>query len=70
MGKQKSLTPSEALIQLQALIARQATHADTYKYDDPEILHPKADKILCALLRHYQQHDVVEAFEAVRKWYA
>jgi len=38
--------------------------------DDPENVHMEADKILCELLRSYGDHDIVEAFEALPRWYA
>ena len=37
---------------------------------DIEIAHMQADEILCELLRDLGYIDVVDAWEAVEKWYA
>jgi hypothetical protein len=37
---------------------------------DTELAHSEADKILCELLRSFGCDDVVEAFDALDKWYA
>lgn len=39
-------------------------------YGDPESGHVRADEALCALLRGLGFDDVVDAYEAVEKWYA
>lgn len=37
---------------------------------DPEAAHSQADEVLCDLLRQLGHDDVVEAWDAVPKWYA
>lgn len=38
--------------------------------DDPEFGHPIADNVLCELLKTLGYPDVVEAYQAIDKWYA
>lgn len=40
------------------------------KDGDIEAQHSRADGVLCAVLRAYGAGELVDAFEAVEKWYA
>lgn len=39
-------------------------------YGDKEIVHWKADEILCEALERLGQHELVKLFRKVEKWYA
>jgi hypothetical protein len=36
---------------------------------DPEIAHPRADDLLCAILRELGAGEVADIFDAMDKWY-
>ena len=55
------MTRQDALIELQKLGGLGK---------DVEVNHSRADDILCELLKYMGLPDIVEAFEAVEKWYA
>jgi hypothetical protein len=55
-------TPEQALEELKKL-------ADSGSYDF-EVLHSRADDILCELLTALGHKDVVDAWEQIDKWYA
>lgn len=61
MNKETTLTPEEARERLDSL---------TGEDKDFEIAHHEADKILCAVLRHFGQHELVRIYGEVGKWYA
>lgn len=56
------MTPETALQKLRALA--ELNHGDV------EANHCNADDILCQLLADFGYHEIVEAYEAIDKWYA
>jgi hypothetical protein len=54
------MTAADALTQLKGLAQK----------DDPEAAHGQADVILCAFLVSLGYQDIVNAYEAIAKWYA
>lgn len=38
--------------------------------DDPEVLHIKADELLCQALTKLGYHDGVKVFQSFTRWYA
>ncbi|MEG9884056.1 MAG: hypothetical protein V6Z86_05480 [Hyphomicrobiales bacterium] len=38
--------------------------------DDPELDHENADALLCAVLLHYGENELVENFIKLTRWYA
>lgn len=49
-------------------IMRRLGYTDDPEYD-PEHAHSMADALLCLLLEQLGHHDVVAAFEGIRRWY-
>lgn len=39
------------------------------EHDDPSVAHEKADAILCDVLASLGYHGIVEAYNAISKWY-
>lgn len=60
------MTREEAILKLKTIEEPQAGN----RYRDKENFHIEADDVLCELLKSLGYGDVVEAWEAIDKWYA
>jgi len=56
------MTYQEACLKMQECIE--------LSYDDPEVAHSQADKILCDYLKSLGFGDITLLFQEVKKWYA
>ena len=57
----EKMTPEETFAALKSI---------SPKNGDEEVMHALADEALCALLRFLGHGDVVDAWDAIPKWYA
>lgn len=64
-----ALMKSEALAKLQSMAEEQAEEERTGSFRHTSQRHVDADAILCGLLRQLDMADIVDAYEALDKWY-